>query len=126
MPKQKHRPPPQLDSLIPTIKTEEKRLDDLLVETRAQSERIVREAQEQAAARVASARQSLPDLLRKERDARRAAMEKKAADAAAQEEAQARRAEERARAAMDAAVQLIVSRVWPGSAGRRQGGGARA
>ena len=125
MPKQRPRPHPQLESLIPTIKTEEKRLDDLLVETRARAERIVKEAEAQAAALVASAQQALSELLKAEREARRAAMEEKAADAAAREEAGARETELRGRAAMDSTVEFIVSLVWPGETVRRQGSGAR-
>ncbi len=59
MPKQK-RAKQELDSLIPTIKSEEKRLEDLLVEARARAEGMVRDAEAQAAARIQAARQALP------------------------------------------------------------------
>jgi hypothetical protein len=115
MARQKQPSRQQLDSLIPAIKTEEKRLDDLLVEVRAQVEGMIKDAEQQAAARVESTRESLPALLEAERESRRAAMESKAAQSAAEEERRARAIEERARAAIDATADYIVSLVWPGA-----------
>jgi len=104
----------QLDSLIPAIKTEEKRLDDLLAEARAQAEAMVRDAEERARVRIESARESLPALLTSERESRRAAMEATAARSSAEEESRARALEDRAHAAMTGAADFIVSLVWPG------------
>ncbi len=115
MPKQKQRPR-QLDSLIPTIKTEERHLDDLLTEARSRAERIVRDAEAQAAERIEYARKALPGLLEAEREARRAALERNAAAAAAEEEAREADVQRRGRAALEEAAQLIVSLVWPGKA----------
>ena len=117
MPKQEQRPR-QLDSLIPTIKTEERRLDELLTEARARAQQTVAEARRQAAAKVESTRQSLPDLCRAERASRLPALKQKAAAAAAEEELRARTVEARARAAMNAAVDFIVSLVWPAPSAR--------
>jgi vacuolar-type H+-ATPase subunit H len=113
MPKQRQRPR-QLDSLIPAIKTEERRLDDLLTEARARAEQIVRDSQAEAAARIEATRRSQPELLRAEREARWPALEEKAAAAAADEEARAQAMEKRARAALEETVKFIVSLVWPG------------
>jgi vacuolar-type H+-ATPase subunit H len=115
MARQKQPTRQQLDSLIPAIKTEEKRLDELLVEARAQAEAKVREAEQQAAARVEAARESLPAFLETEHKSRRAAMERKAAQAAAEEELRARALEKRANDSMQATADYIVSLVWPGA-----------
>ena len=104
----------QLDSLIPAIKTEEKRLDELLADARAQAERIVKAAETEAAARIESAQEALPAHLKAERESRRAAMEKNAAQSAGEEERKSRELEQRARAALDRTVDYIVSLVWPG------------
>jgi hypothetical protein len=112
MPKQK-RAKQELDSLIPTIKSEEKHLEDLLVETRARAEGMVRDAEAQAAARIQSARQALPAILEAERRARHASLETRAAEAARAETQKTLELERRARAAMEAAVRYIVSIVWP-------------
>jgi vacuolar-type H+-ATPase subunit H len=112
MPKQTQRPR-QLDSFIPAIRTEERRLDDLLAGARERAEHIVRDAQVQAGARVEAARKALPGLMEERRQARRGALEQTAADAAAREEARERETVQRARAALDETVRFIVSAVWP-------------
>jgi len=117
MPKQKQRPR-QLESLIPTIKTEERRLDELLSDARARAERMVEEARAQAAARIEATRGSLPALQKAEREARWSAMVQKAAVAAAEEEARANAVETRARAAMAETIRFIVSMVWPAPGSR--------
>ena len=104
----------QLDSLIPAIKTEEKRLEDLLADTRARVREMVSNAEHQAAARIEEAREALPAFLKKQRESRMAAMEAKAAQLATEEERRALEVEERARASLDAAADYIVSLVWPG------------
>ncbi len=114
MAKQKQPTRQQLDSLIPAIKTEEKRLDDLLVEARAKAQGMIQAAEQEAAARIESTRESLPAFLEAQRESRRTAMERKAAQSAEEEEGKARAAEKRARAAMDATADYIVSLVWPG------------
>ena len=115
MPKQKKRAKHELESLIPTIKNEESRLEDLLADARARADGIVRDAEAQAAALTASARTALPGILQAERDARRAAMVRKAEESAHTETENTRAVEDRARAAMEETVSYIVSLVWPGS-----------
>jgi len=105
----------ELESLIPTIKNEEKHLEDLLGDTRSRADGIVKDAEAQAAARIQEARQALPGILQAERDARRAALVRKAEEAARTETERAHGLEQSARAAMDAAVAYIVSLVWPGA-----------
>ena len=114
MARQKQPTRQQLDSLIPAIKTEEKRLEELLAETRARAHEMVRSAEDQAAARIEEAREALPGFLDAQREARRAAMETKAAQSAAEEERRSVQVEERARASLEAAADYIVSLVWPG------------
>ena len=112
MPKQKQRPR-QLDSLIPTIKTEERRLDDLLADARARAEQTVKDARAEAASRIESNRASLPALVKSQREARWPELERGAAAASADEEARVRTVETRARTRMDETVRFIVSLVWP-------------
>jgi vacuolar-type H+-ATPase subunit H len=113
MAKQKNRTKHELESLIPTIKNEERRLDDLLGDERARSDRIVRDAEAQAAALIESARKALPGMLQAERDARRAALVRKADEAARVEGERTQAVEKSARAAMERTVAYIVSLVWP-------------
>ncbi|MGA2379436.1 MAG: hypothetical protein ABSG85_09025 [Spirochaetia bacterium] len=114
MAKQKKRLKQELESLIPTIKHEERHLEDLLVDARARADGIVRDAEAQAAARIQAARQALPGILQAERDARRAALVRKAEEAARTEEEKTRALQQSARAAMEKTVAYIVSLVWPG------------
>jgi multidrug efflux pump subunit AcrA (membrane-fusion protein) len=74
----------------------------------------VRDAEAQAAARIQAARQALPGILQAERDARRAALVRKAEEAARTEEEKTRALQQSARAAMEKTVAYIVSLVWPG------------
>jgi hypothetical protein len=113
MAKQKKRAKQELESLIPTIKDEESHLEAMLGDTRARADAIVRDAEEQAAALIQSARTALPGILQAERDARRAAMVRRAEEAARTEREKTGELETRARAAMESAVTYIVSLVWP-------------
>ena len=113
MAREKHRSKQELDSLIPTLKSEEKHLSDLLAQERAHAEGIVRDAEARAAARIQSARDELPGAMDAERRARHAALASRAAEAARAEKEKTRELERRARAAMDATVRFIVSLVWP-------------
>jgi hypothetical protein len=115
MPKQKKRATQELESLIPKIKNEELRLEDLLGDARARASGIVRDAETQAAARIEAARNALPGILQAERTARRAALVQKAEDAARMESERTRSVEQSARAAMEKTVAFIVSLVWPGA-----------
>ncbi len=115
MARKKQRSNQQLDSLIPALKSEEKHLEDLLADTRARAEQIVRDGEARAAARLQAARQALPGILQAEHESRRAALESRAAEAARAETEKTRELERRARVAMDATVEYIVSLVWPGA-----------
>jgi len=126
MARQKQPSRQQLDSLIPAIKTEEKRLDDLFADTRARVHEMVRNAEHQAAARIEEARKALPAFLKTQRESRLAAMEAKATQLSTEEERRAVEVEERARASLDAAADYIVSLVWPRGRKDTSGGkGAR-
>jgi hypothetical protein len=116
MAREKHRSKQELDSLIPTLKSEEKHLSDLLAETRERADAMVRDAEARAAARIQAARDELPGTIEAERRARHAALVSSAAEAARAETEKTRELERRARAAMDAVVRYIVSLVWPGAA----------
>jgi vacuolar-type H+-ATPase subunit H len=113
MPRQKPRVAQELDSLIPTIKSEEKRLQELLADARARADAIVRDAEARAAEAIEAARRELPALVETRRRERHAELESRAAEAARGETERTRALEIHARAAMDAAVRHIVSLVWP-------------
>jgi vacuolar-type H+-ATPase subunit H len=113
MPRQKPRVSQELDSLIPTIKSEENRLQKLLAEARARADAVVRDAEARAAEAVQAARQELPALVEAQRRARHAELERTAAEAARGETERTGQLVTHARAAMDAAVRHIVSLVWP-------------
>lgn len=116
MPKHKPRGAQQLDSLIPTIKGEEKHLQELLADAHARAEAIVRDAEARAAARIQAERLALPGIVEAERRARHASLESRAAEEARAETQKTRELERRAHAAMDSVVAYIVSLVWPGGA----------
>jgi vacuolar-type H+-ATPase subunit H len=110
---QKKRTKHELESLIPAIKNEERHLDDLLGDARARAVGVVRDAEAQAAALIESTRTAIPGILRAERDARHAALVRKAEEAARVEVERTRAVENTARAAMERTVAYIVSLVWP-------------
>ncbi len=114
MAKQRQPTRQQQDSLIPALKSEEKRLDELLTQARAKADAHVRDAERKAEARIAAAAQALPSLVSARRSERQAALEQAAATSAAEDERRARQEEARARGALDAAADYIVSLVWPG------------
>jgi vacuolar-type H+-ATPase subunit H len=113
MPRQKPRVAQELDSLIPTLKSEEKRLQELLADARARADGIVHDAEARAGEAVQAARRDLPAFIEGQRRARRAELESGAAEAARGETEKTRQLQARARAAMDEAVRYIVSLVWP-------------
>ena len=113
MPKQRRRPKQELDSLIPTLKSEEKHLEDLLGEARARVDEIIRDAEAQAAERIRAEQLALPGILEAARRSRHAALEGRAAQAAQAETEKTRELEQRAQVSMEATVQYIVSLVWP-------------
>jgi hypothetical protein len=126
MAKQQKRAKQELESLIPTIKVEEKRLEDLLGDARAQAEAIVRSAQTGADELIESTRKALPGILQAEREARRAALVRRAEEAAGAEAERTRALEQTGRESMKVTVSYIVSLVWPGAPSPPQGRNTRA
>jgi hypothetical protein len=102
-----------LTSLIPEIKTEEKHLDDLLTDARAEAERIRHDAEAEAQARIRAARAALPRMTAAERESRMTELQREAAAAGRAEEERTRGQEAAAEAALDEAVTVVVSLVWP-------------
>jgi hypothetical protein len=115
MAKQQKRAKQELESLIPAIKVEEKRLEDLLGDARVQAEAIVRSAQTGADELIESTRKALPGILQAEREARRAALVRRAEEAAGAEAERTRALERTGRESMKTTVSYIVSLVWPGA-----------
>jgi len=121
MAQQKKRLRHELESLIPTIKNEEKRLEDMLSDARAQADGIIRDAETGADERMRTTREELPGVIQAERDARHAALVARAGEAAGGEREKARALEASARAAMEMAADYIVSLVWPSAPGTSPG-----
>ena len=113
MEKKQKRGKQELESLIPTIKDEEKHLDDLLESARAQAERLIAEAEKDAEERVRRARQELPQLLAAEREMRLAALQSRAGEELRAARESTRDLEKAAAGRMEKTVASIVSRVWP-------------
>jgi len=102
------------ESLIPSLKTEEKHLEELLVETRGQAARIISEAEAGAAAHVASVESALPDLIGRLHESRIASLEEKAEEVRRAARAETEKLERDAAERLSDAVAYIVSRIWPG------------
>ncbi len=105
------------ESLIPSLKTEEKHLEELLEQARGQATRIISEAEAAAAAHMASVESALPDLTGRLHESRIASLEEKAEEVRRAARAETEKLERDAAERLSAAVAFIVSRVWPG--GRR-------
>jgi vacuolar-type H+-ATPase subunit H len=115
MVKKKLRERQELDSLIPSIKSAEKSLDDLLEGARAEAAELVQSAETEAARRIQQAREETPGILARERESRMVSLRARAAEQLEAAREENRRLEEKAAGGMEAAVRLIVSRVWPGA-----------
>ena len=115
MAKKKLREKQDLDSLIPSIKTTEKNLDDLLEGARADAAELIQTTETEAARRIQRSREDIPGLLARERVSRMVSLLARAADQLEAAREENRRLESKAAANMEAAVALIVSRVWPGA-----------
>jgi vacuolar-type H+-ATPase subunit H len=103
------------DSLIPVVKGEEKRLDELLQEARERAAKIVAEAEREAAERLATAEADVPVTLARERETRLTAIRETAAKVRAEAAGETRTLEKAAMGRLPAAVTYILSRVRPGS-----------
>jgi hypothetical protein len=110
--KQKHGKQ-ALDSLIPSIKNEEKHLDGLLESARAQADRLIAEAEKLAEERVRRVREEMPGLLAAERESRTAALLHRAEEELRAAREGTRDLEKTAAERMEKTVASIVSRVWP-------------
>lgn len=104
-----------LDSLIPSIKSAEKTLDDLLEGVRAEAAELIQKTETEAARRVQHGREEIPGLLARERESRMVSLRARAAEVLEAARQENRRLEKKAAAHTGAAVELIVSRVWPGA-----------
>ncbi len=102
------------DSLVPTISREEDRLKSYLDDAAAEARRIVKDAEQEAAARRRSAAEGLPALAGKRREELIAAARGRADQLRAELTAQARKALAGAEKNCDTAASLIVREVWPG------------
>ena len=115
MAKKKLRERQELDSLIPSIKNAEKNLDDLLEGARAEAADLIQNTETEAARRIQRSREDIPGLLARERESRIVSLRARAADQLEAAREENRRLEKKAAGGMEAAVTLIVSRVWPGA-----------
>ena len=112
MEKKQKRGKQELDSLIPSIKNEEKHLDELLQSARAQADRLVGEAERDAEERVRRARDEMPVTLAAERESRQAALRHRAEEELQAARKSTRDLEKAAAGRMENTVSSIVSRVW--------------
>jgi hypothetical protein len=113
MGKKQKREKKEFESLIPEIKSEEQRFAGLLNDARAESERVQRDAETEAGARLRAARAALPRLMAAERESRLQGLQREADAEARVEEERTKGLEDAAAAAMDEAVAYVVSLVWP-------------
>ncbi|MFQ5792318.1 MAG: hypothetical protein ACE5JI_17760 [Acidobacteriota bacterium] len=100
-------------SLIPVIKAEEKRFQSAIQVAREEAARLVRAAEEKAAERVAAAKRQLPEFVSKRRTAMLEQFKSQAESAQRGAELEPEELKEKARGNMDAAVDFIISMVWP-------------
>jgi hypothetical protein len=105
----------ELDSLIPSIKNAEKNLDNLLEGARAEAAELIHTTETEAARRIQRSREETPGLLARERESRMVSLHARAAEVLEATREENRRQEKEAAGRMEAAVALIVSRVWPGA-----------
>jgi hypothetical protein len=115
MEKKQKRGGQDLTSLIPTIKSTEKLLDELLQGERDAAAGRIRAAESEAAQRVKQAAEELPRLIECERTARAGALHERAARELADARTAVEVLEREGRVVMARAVRFIVSKVWPGA-----------
>jgi vacuolar-type H+-ATPase subunit H len=102
------------DSLIPVIKGEEKRLEEMLADARERAAKIVAEAERRAAELLKETEAGIPAALARERESRIGALQKKAAEVRRAAEAETRALERAAEERLPAAVSYLLSRVLLG------------
>jgi hypothetical protein len=115
MAKKKQREKQELESLIPSIKSTEKTLEDLLESARAEAAELIQTTETEAARRIERSREGIPGLLARERESRMVSLRARASETLEAAREENRRLEKEAAGNMGAAVALIVSRVWPGA-----------
>ena len=112
MEKKQKREKQELESLIPSIKNEEKHLDGLLESARAQADRLIAEAEKDGEERVRRIREEMPGLLAAEREKRKAALLRRAEEELRAARERTRDLEKAAAERMEKTVTSIVARVW--------------
>jgi cell division septum initiation protein DivIVA len=113
MEKKQKRGKQELESLIPLVKSAEKSLDDLLEGARAEAADLIQTTEAEGASRIQRSRDEIPELLARERESRMISLRAKAAEVLEAARTGNRQLEKEAAGSMEAAVALIVSRVWP-------------
>jgi RIO-like serine/threonine protein kinase len=101
-------------SLVPTVSTTEQRLDKLMADARQQAERTVADARARALEMIREAGAGLPAILSTEREAAVRRLRQEAEQEARAEHERTETLKRDARGRIDAAVALVVGRVWPG------------
>ena len=99
------------DSLIPAISTEEARLQTMLEEAKAEAAKLISDAEQQAADRVAATKRELPELMAKRREEALTQARSEAEKEREGGESEVAQLRDKARAQMDAAVARIVDLV---------------
>jgi vacuolar-type H+-ATPase subunit H len=113
MAKKQKRAHQELESLIPSIKSEERHLADQLEKARAEAERLIQEAEKEAEARVERAKADLPGFLEVERTTRMESLRHEAEETLHTARGETDYLERVAAGRLGEAVAYIVSRVWP-------------
>ena len=113
MAKKQKRAQQELESLIPTIKNEEKLLAERLEKARADAQRVVQEAEKEAEDRIERGKADLPRFIEKERAARLESLRREAEETLHAARAETGEIERAAAGRLQDAVAWIVSRVWP-------------
>jgi hypothetical protein len=112
--KQKHGKQ-ELPSLIPSIKSEEKHLAELLDNAGADASASIRAAEAAAEERVAQAREQMPQRLAAEREQRLASLKKLTGEELEAARTLIAKSGREAEGRIEEAVRRIVSLVWPGT-----------
>ncbi|MGA2478837.1 MAG: V-type ATPase subunit subunit G family protein [Spirochaetia bacterium] len=115
MEKKQKRGKQELPSLIPSVKSEEKHLAELLVTAGSDASACIREAEAAAEESVRLAREQMPQKLKDERAQRLATMKKLTEEELGRARTLIAQTEGEAAGRMEEAVRRIVSLVWPGA-----------
>ncbi len=102
------------DSLIPLVKGEEKRLEEMLQAARERAAKLVGDAERQAADRLKKTEAEIPEAMARERESRLTGLAEKAEETRRAAAAETRALEKAAEERLPAAVAYLLSRVRPG------------